>query len=158
MPDRNPGWLRAVVPGRRDTPDRLMGGTVPRHGAWATRPTTSARNPAHDGLGFLCGSGFGVLYGLTTNHDAGREAMPRKLAPAPADPLRGRSYLEAHFGISPSTRRRWFQAGLIPVPDRVVNARPFWFESTIRRIGRPAASDQAQRDPPAAPSATVCED
>lgn len=60
-----------------------------------------------------------------------------RTASVPADPLRGRRYLEHFCGISPSTRRRWQQAGIIPPPDRVIAGKPYWFESTLRGMGRP---------------------
>ena len=56
----------------------------------------------------------------------------------PADPLRGRRYLEQFCGISASTRRRWQEAGVIPEPDRVIAGKPYWFESTLNSIGLPA--------------------
>ena len=61
-----------------------------------------------------------------------------RIRTAPTDPLRGRRYLEQFYGISASTRRRWQEAGVIPRPDRVIAGKPYWFESTLRSIGRPA--------------------
>ena len=83
--------------------------------------------------------------------------MPRRHAPALTDPLRGRSYLEAHFGISPSTRRRWSDAGLIPVPDRIINGRPFWFESTVHRIGCQPEPEEPKNVAPIALLGPRCE-
>jgi hypothetical protein len=61
-----------------------------------------------------------------------------RIRTGPADPLRGRRYFEQFCGISASTRRRWQQAGIIPQPDRVIARKPYWFESTLNSIGRPA--------------------
>ena len=67
---------------------------------------------------------------------------------------RSRRQVAQRYGVHLRTIRRWYEAGLFPDPDFVINDRPYWAEQRLDEHDRQCAIETAIRGRPAKAAAT----